>query len=235
MVLILDKDTQSLPWESLPAFRSAPLSRSPSLFHLASLHALHVERLRDSIEASKIVYVLNPENDVAQTQARLQEPLEALSLGAGYVGAWPSPSEFRDALTSGDALMYCGHGAKMKTLSGQEIERLSVRAVPLLFGCNSGRMERFGRNFDPVGACTSYLIAASPCLLGFLWSVTDLDLDNWTMKFLEHWLGGQAGGEEGGGKKDFVRAVGSRRHCFKKVLNSAATVVYGLPAFLEEP
>ena len=69
MVLILDKDTQSLPWESLPAFRSAPLSRSPSLFHLASLHALHVERLRDSIEASKIVYVLNPENDVAQTQA----------------------------------------------------------------------------------------------------------------------------------------------------------------------
>ncbi len=57
-------------------------------------------------------------------------------------------------------------------MSAQEIEKLQVRAVPLLFGCNSGRLERIGRSFDPIGGAHSYLIATSPALLGFLWSVT---------------------------------------------------------------
>jgi hypothetical protein len=47
--------------------------------------------------------------------------------------------------------MYIGHGSTLKNFSAQEIEKLNVRAVPLLFGCNSGKLERMGRLMDPIG------------------------------------------------------------------------------------
>ena len=136
-----------------------------------------------------------------------------LSLGGGKVGAWPTGPEFQAALSHKDAFMYCGHGVVMKTISAQEIEKLRVRAVPLLFGCNSGRLERLGRAFDPTGTASAYLVASAPCLLGFLWSVTDLDLDTWTVDFLRVWLGGE---------REFVTAVATQRAAFAQLMNAAA-------------
>lgn len=59
--------------------------------------------------------------------------------------------------------------------------------------------------------------------------LADLDVDRWTVAFLEHWLDR---GKEGNGTGDFVRAVAEKRGNFARILNGAATVVYGLPAFL---
>ena len=120
--------------------------------------------------------------------------------------------------------MYCGHGSGSQYLSGDEIERLRVRGVPLLFGCSSGHLERMGRTLDPLGVSQSYLIGTSPALVGFLWAVTDNDLDNWTAVFLDHWLGGKEAGEE-----ELLQAVADKRMDFERFTNSAALVVYGLP------
>ena len=91
--------------------------------------------------------------------------------------------------------MYCGHGSGSQYLSGDEIERIRVRGVPLLLGCSSGQLDRMGRTLDPLGISQSYLMATGPAILGFIWAVTDNDLDNWTELFLEHWLGGKPGGQ----------------------------------------
>ncbi|TRY63276.1 hypothetical protein TCAL_04651 [Tigriopus californicus] len=231
VVLILDKDIQLLPWEALPMMKNQQCSRVPSLFFLASLYASHHQNkasvAKVGVNNEKIFYVLNPNNDLQKTQDRLESPFRALSLGEGFVGEWPSFPKIQGALSEMDAFMYCGHGSRLKTITSQEIEKLNIRALPLLFGCNSGRLERLGRTFDPTGTASSYLIASAPCLLGFLWSVTDLDIDTWTVEFLEHWL------EKRKGQKDFVKAVAEKRHCFKRLVNSAATVVYGLPSFFE--
>ena len=86
-----------------------------------------------------------------------------------------------------------------------------------------------------------------------------MDVDRWTVSFLEHWLGhtksedsknsqdknesrdsNRQGKNESKDSKnskdknesvDFVRAVAQRRRDFTRLANSAATVVYGLPAF----
>ena len=47
-----------------------------------------------------------------------------------------------------------------------------------------------------MGTVQSYLLASSPALLGFLWAVTDADVDQWTVTFLQHWLGGRKDGQE---------------------------------------
>ena len=57
----------------------------------------------------------------------------------------------KKVLSEMDAFMYCGHGSSLKNFSSQEIEKLNARAVPLLFGCNSGKLERYGRKLDPMG------------------------------------------------------------------------------------
>ena len=57
----------------------------------------------------------------------------------------------RKVFSEMDAYMYMGHGSTLKNFSAQEIEKLNVRAVPLLFGCNSGKLERMGRLMDPIG------------------------------------------------------------------------------------
>jgi len=69
-----------------------------------------------------------------------------------------------------------------------EIEKLRVRAVPVLVGCSSGQLTRQGRSLDPLGTAQSYLVAATPALVGFLWAITDRDVDKWTTAFLDHWL-----------------------------------------------
>ena len=120
--------------------------------------------------------------------------------------------------------MYCGHGSGSQYISGDEIERLRGRGVPLLLGCSSGRLERLGRTLDPLGTSLSYLMATAPALLGFLWAVTDHDTDNWTEKFLHHWLAGDPEGQE-----ELLQAVADKRMDFERFLNSAALVVYGLP------
>ena len=86
------------------------------------------------------------------------------------------------ALEKKAAYMYCGHGSGSKYLSNDELEKLRVQAVSLLMGCKSGQLTRLGRSVDPLGTAHSYLLAASPAILGFLWEVTDLDVDAVTVK-----------------------------------------------------
>ena len=227
-VLILDKEIQALPWESMAFLKCHPFSRVPSIHTLALLFKTHL--VKDSsvpqngkIRQDKVFYVLNPDQNLAKTQARL-EPTFKTSLGSGVIGEQPSLPQMKKVLSEMDAYMYCGHGFSLKNLSQQEIEKLNIRALPLLFGCNSGKLERIGRLMDPVGIVNYYLIATAPCLLGFLWSVTDRDVDQWTAEFLQHWLNHEQG------QPEFVQAVSDKKADFERMINKAAVVIYGLPS-----
>lgn len=244
VVLVLDRHIQQLPWESLKCLQSPPqpMSRVPSASFLCALSAAHrgskTSVSKTGIRQDKIFYVLNPDKNLESTQKRLEGELGALG-GEGKVGEHPSLPEMKRVLEGMDAFMYCGHGSSLRTMPTTEIEKLRVRAMPLLFGCRSGQMARMGRSLDPIGPASSYLIASAPCILGFLWGITDRDIDQWTVVFLHHWLGttqqeGSQSQQVAGNQKEFVRAVAEQRSKFIRFVNSAATVVYGLPAIHPE-
>ena len=52
--------------------------------------------------------------------------------------------------------MYIGHGSTLKNIPNQEIEKINMRALPLLFGCGSGKLERMGRLMDPIGKLSNF-------------------------------------------------------------------------------
>ena len=139
----------------------------------------------------------------------------------GIAGQGPEPGQLSKVLGEKDAYIYAGHGDGSKYISHSEIEKLKIRTVPLLLGCSSGELRRLGRNTDPQGAAQSYLIGTSPAVAGFLWPVTDVDVDKWTIEFLEYWLTGQ--------EINLLQALADKRDSFKSFVNSAALVVYGLP------
>lgn len=136
LVLILDKEIQGLPWESMPCLLGQPVSRVPSVHTLALLHKTHLlsesSVPRTGIRQDKIFYVLNPDQNLAKTQAKLEPALASLSLREGLIGQQPSLPQMKQVLSSMDAFMYCGHGSRLKHFSTQEIEKLNIRYCKFL-------------------------------------------------------------------------------------------------------
>ncbi|OAJ36096.1 hypothetical protein BDEG_20308 [Batrachochytrium dendrobatidis JEL423] len=110
MVLVLDKHSQHLPWESLPALRGHSVSRMPSCAMLGEIYSS--TNFCSNVSKEQCFYVLNPSGDLVHTQA-----------------------EFEQSLSS-----YFGHGGAEQFVRGQAIQSLDRCAVTLLFGCSSGYM-----------------------------------------------------------------------------------------------
>jgi separase len=72
VVLILDKELQCFPWESLPILREASVSRLPTISILRDIlvAAGSAGPLQPAfhIDDSKVYYVLNPGGDLISTQ-----------------------------------------------------------------------------------------------------------------------------------------------------------------------
>ena len=171
-VLILDREIQSMPWEALKFLDKHPLSRVPSIHTLALLHQTHFNNLNadtvpkaGKVREDKIFYVLNPDKNLTKTEERLKETFKN-NFGDGVISEQPTLPQMQTVLQNMDAYMYCGHGSNLQNLRLQDIEKLYIRSVPLLFGCNSGKLERIGRFFDPAGTVNYYMIATAPCFLG---------------------------------------------------------------------
>ena len=171
-VLILDREIQSMPWEALKFLDKHPISRVPSIHTLALLHQTHFNNLNadtvpkaGKVREDKIFYVLNPDKNLTKTEERLKETFKN-NFGDGVISEQPTLPQMQTVLQKMDAYIYCGHGSNLQNLRLQDIEKLYIRSVPLLFGCNSGKLERIGRFFDPAGTVNYYMIATAPCFLG---------------------------------------------------------------------
>lgn len=117
LILILDKNVQGLPWESMPVLRKESVSRIPDMRFLldrleladyqrsGELGGMNVDRAR--VDPRKTFYVLNPSGDLKGTEARFCDWLKEMK-GAGWKGLVsqsPSEQEFLDALQTQDLVL----------------------------------------------------------------------------------------------------------------------------------
>ncbi|KAJ1802050.1 separin protein, partial [Coemansia sp. RSA 2523] len=260
VVLVLDKHTQQIPWESLPTLRKYPASRVPSLAFLRSRMAtmrshkpmsalsLNPKSLTlaanvhgDRVDGSHLFYVLNPEGDLLRTQAGFEEFVRGgPSTWHGCVGRRPTHAEVEHGLQA-DVFVYFGHGG-----AEAYVARSCVRAqkctVALLMGCSSGRLEWAGE-FDALGTATDYMVGGSMAVVGNLWDVGDKDIDRFAACVVAEWgLNEYSTGEvkikqdvdQGRGRVSLAEAVCKARNaCRMKYLTGAAPVVYGVPVYLQ--
>ncbi|KAJ7510027.1 cysteine peptidase C50 [Mycena galericulata] len=249
--LILDKNIQGLPWESIPILRGKSVSRIPSvdflldrvqlagwLAHGSSSTAV-VDRA--AVDPHKGYCILNPSGDLLRTEGRFKgwvEDMEKVGWQS-VVGQPPSEQQFLDALRKKDLVVYFGHGGAEQYLRSHKIRNLPRCAATMLWGCSSGSLREMG-NFDRVGTPYNYMLAGCPTLVANIWDVTDRDIDVFSQSVFDQ-LGLNAAGmrswDANGGarerKTSLVAAVAqSRSSCKLKYLTGAAPVVYGIPFYL---
>ncbi|KAJ7775022.1 cysteine peptidase C50 [Mycena metata] len=246
--LILDKNIQGLPWESIPILRGKSISRIPSVDFLLDrvqlagwlAHGTGSSTVVDraTVDPRKGYCVLNPSGDLVRTEGRFKawaEDMEKVGWQS-VVGQAPSEQQFLDALRKKDLVVYFGHGGAEQYLRSHKIRNLPRCAATMLWGCSSGSLREMG-DFDRVGTPYNYILAGCPTLVANLWDVTDRDIDIFSQSVFDklklsadgvrNWDASQAG------QTSLVTAVAqSRTSCKLKYLTGAAPVVYGIPFYL---
>ncbi|KAH7913084.1 peptidase family C50-domain-containing protein [Hygrophoropsis aurantiaca] len=251
MFLVLDKNVQGIPWESLPALRGRSVSRIPSIeflldrLQLANLQKKSSARAtpvtlidRVTVNPRKTFYALNPSGDLKGTEGRFAPWLKDMhEVGwEGVIGHPPSEQQFLDALARKDLVVYFGHGGGEQYVRSHKIRHLPRCAATMLWGCSSGALKNMG-DFDRVGTPYNYMLAGCPALVANLWDVTDRDIDKFSQAVFDELKltvdGVRNFGVDDGAGTSLVAAVArSRQSCKLKYLTGAAPVVYGIPFYL---
>ncbi|KIJ59919.1 hypothetical protein HYDPIDRAFT_32659 [Hydnomerulius pinastri MD-312] len=252
--LVLDRNLQGIPWESIPALRGQSVSRIPSLeFLLDRLHLAEWQRKANAqrknhtdeeapvdrihVDPRKTYYVLNPSGDLKGTEGRFASWLKEMhDVGwEGITGRAPSEQQFLNALSRKDLVIYFGHGGGEQYARSHKIRHLPRCAATMLWGCSSGALKEMGE-FDRVGTPYNYMLAGCPTLVANLWDVTDRDIDKFTQGVFDQLRltpGDVRRSGSGDGETSVVAAVAqSRQSCKLKYLTGAAPVVYGIPFYL---
>ncbi|GLB42455.1 putative peptidase family C50 [Lyophyllum shimeji] len=249
LFLVLDKNLQGLPWESIPILRGRSVSRIPSVdfLHDRILFAKWKRRtlgINDTtpvkgaiVDPRKGYYMLNPSGDLEKTEGRFRDWVRDMERAGwdGVIGHPPSEQQFLNALRDQDLVVYFGHGGGEQYLRSHKIRNLPTCAATMLWGCSSGALREMG-DFDRVGTPYNYMLAGCPCLVANLWDVTDRDIDKFSQSVFDR-LGLTSTGVKQWGRRDgqvsVVAAIGqSRDTCKLKYLTGAAPVVYGIPFYL---
>ncbi|XP_023243509.1 uncharacterized protein LOC111641562 [Centruroides sculpturatus] len=236
VILILDKRVQILPWENIPLLRQHPVCRVPSLslLHIQlTSYSLYPDCIfRKGVDTHNTFYILNPSNDIPDTQKKFQDVFKQQKGWHGIVGRAPTQQEFSFAITDHELFIYCGHGTGKVYLAGESIERLKCQAVTILMGCSSGKLKVYSPHLEPTGVTLQYWLGGSPCVVANLWDITDKDIDRFTEALLRFWLPTFCKKETGNGGTSIACAVSSARNfCKLPHLIGSAPVIYGLPVF----
>ncbi|KXN84922.1 Separin [Leucoagaricus sp. SymC.cos] len=248
--LVLDKNLQGLPWESIPILRGRSVSRIPSVdFLIDRLEYVEVrKRYRRAVERTSGVgavvdprkgfFILNPSGDLRKTQERFKDWADGMKKTGwdGVVGKPISEQQFENALRQSDLVVYFGHGGGEQYLRSYKIRRLQTCAATMLWGCSSGALREMG-DFDRTGTANAYMLGGCPTLVANLWDVTDRDIDKFSQAVFDKvkltpenvrvWSEADTAGVS------LVSAVAQARSvCKLKYLTGAAPVVYGIPFYL---
>ncbi|KAI1627456.1 separase [Exophiala viscosa] len=263
MILLLDKELQVFPWESMACLRGHATSRMPSLGAIWDrLNALRIQEKNAAgycIPSSDGAYILNPSSDLISTQDTFGQVLEGQLTGfESIVNRPPRETEFEKILRDKSLVLYFGHGGGAQYIRGRTIRKLDKCAVTMLMGCSNAKMTECGV-YEPYGMPWNYINGGSPAVVGTLWDVTDRDIDRFAMEMMVDWGlieedGAPQVKPKSGKKKADIPSDARRKHCatqqrgmvsldqavahardacLLRYLNGAAPVMYGIPVFLE--
>jgi len=256
-ILILDKALHAFPWESLPCMDGKAVSRLNSLSCLRDRILAQKDDVPEGapagkyISRDKISYILNPDGDLKNTQAKFSKPLQSLNEWRAIVKREPTEEEMKASLSDSELFLYFGHGCGSQYIRAREIRRLEQCAVTVLMGCSSGALVEAGE-FESHGTALHYMQGGCPALVAILWDVTDRDIDRFAKSTFDHWgLYGKRSESpsraKGKGKKrgedkeaaaeervSLVEAVArGRKACQLRYLTAASVVVYGVPVYFK--
>ncbi|EXJ67410.1 uncharacterized protein A1O5_09423 [Cladophialophora psammophila CBS 110553] len=191
VILVLDKELQVFPWESLSCLKGQAVSRMPSIASIWERLKAIGDQSHDlegyMIPRTDGAYILNPSSDLKATQETFGQIFQDQLPGyRAVVNRQPEGNEFETALKGSSLMLYFGHGGGGQYIRPRTIRKMDKCAVALLMGCSSAKLTECGV-YEPHGLPLSYLSGGSPAVVGTLWDVTDRDIDRFAMELMAQW------------------------------------------------
>ncbi|KIW97579.1 uncharacterized protein Z519_01163 [Cladophialophora bantiana CBS 173.52] len=191
VLLVLDKELQVFPWESLSCLKGQAVSRMPSIASIWERLKAIGDQSHDlegyMIPRTDGAYILNPSSDLKATQETFGQIFQDQLPGyRAVVNRQPEGNEFETALRGSSLMLYFGHGGGGQYIRPRTIRKMDKCAVALLMGCSSAKLTECGV-YESHGLPLSYLSGGSPAVVGTLWDVTDRDIDRFAMELMAQW------------------------------------------------
>ncbi|EDR03598.1 uncharacterized protein LACBIDRAFT_307095 [Laccaria bicolor S238N-H82] len=254
LFLVLDKNVQGIPWESIPILRGRSVSRIPNIEFLYDRLAFAKWKRQGEpgedkpitgavVDPRKGYFILNPSGDLARTEGRFRDWAHGMKKAGwdGVIGQAVSEQQFVNALKTQDLVVYFGHGGGEQYIRSHRIRSLPKCAATMLWGCSSGALRELG-DFDRTGTPYNYMLAGCPTLVANLWDVTDKDIDKFSQSIFDKlgltpadvskWNEPRKESHTSPSVSLVASVAQSRDSCKLKYLTGAAPVVYGIPFYL---
>ncbi|CAL1536761.1 unnamed protein product, partial [Lymnaea stagnalis] len=229
VVLVLDKTLNKLPWESMPEMLSETVSRVPSLSSLLALLTLHKQKkdssFRCGVKRDSVVALVDPETNLSNAVNVLLPQIQGFKGWSCLAQKAPTVANLKDFLTNYDLYLYSGHGWGNQFVGGDDLQMFHAKAVAVVMGCSSGRLD-YKPRLDGDGGPLYFLLAGCPTVMGNLWVVTDKDIDKFTLKLVTEWMAQ----DRPVPLSDLLKQA--RQVCRLVGLNGFAPVIYGLPIMM---
>lgn len=243
--IILDKDLELIPFESLPIIRviNQGIFRVPSLRLFSVISNKHCSPIK--IDIQKVAYMLDPANNLPKTRERFDHKLKAQVEWTGTIGKPPDCKDLQEWLSTKQLYIFIGHGAGTvyynKLCKDRGLTFMShIESAAIVMGCSSGRMLSEGKRLENYGVGWVFVFRGSPCYLGLLWDVTDIDIDKYLDALLDDWMSSIGWSSPIQSVKcpvgKFITDASAKAKyaCQLKFLVGSTPVVYGLPVICKK-
>lgn len=232
--IILDPALSQFPFESLPTFRKLNQSyfRVPSLRVANLLYKKHQDLMKTGLDDKKTFYLLNPGNNLDNTEKYFKESFLSIMDWNGFVGTAPDGETLKENLETKDIYIYMGHGSGSqyyRTIPNG-LDNVNVNSLSVVVGCSSGRITSQTKSAGIFGAPYRFLLNGAPAYIGMLWDVTDKDIDIFFNNFMSYCFKRWKSISKSDKISSICQAIShSRDSCKLKYLIGCSPVVYGLP------
>ncbi|GJS41108.1 separase isoform X1 [Tanacetum coccineum] len=226
IILILDLEIQCVALESMPFLRSVDIYRMPSVISVSSTLQRSSCFIKEDggfpvVDLSKTYYVLNPDEDLEDTQAR-HLPFFNKHQFKGLVKSFPSPRKFIEALVKNDMFIFDGHDSALQHVSTDKIRNMDRCPAAILTACTIGALELHGP-YIPRGPVLHYIFAGSPAIASYLWVADALESDTMSKHILKTLTSKK-------GRRTIGTAVAlARKECSLPYYEGARLICYGVP------
>lgn len=239
--LILDKNLELVPIESLPIVRilKQGVFRMPSFRLFSTIASRYCGPVKVNVDET--IYILDPASNLAKTRERFEKKLKSHASWHGVISCAPETDDLEQWLKEKEVYIFIGHGAGTtyynKLCKGKGLSAMpSVRSLSIVMGCSSGRLLAEGPELESFGISWVFILRGSPSYVGLLWDVTDTDIDRFLDSLLAKWMGSDWNHSTCEDDSNLcipiTDAIARVRHvCKLELLVGSSPVVYGLPVW----
>jgi hypothetical protein len=157
--LVISSELANYPLENIPIFYKLPIVRTLSYSFINRINSNQNKFSEFNLCREDIYYLLNPSQDLINTEERLKPLLKDKMNFSGIIGKKPDKKQLWDKFIKSKFFLYSGHSNGSQYLDNKILRITQIDTICILMGCSSVKIENYmSRNNQPLDTLSYYQI-----------------------------------------------------------------------------